>query len=115
MPTLPPASRKNRAKGNASTNAARVLAVMLGDEALFGDNAPKWKGAPTADDASCKHLRLIKRLRRFSLDFEGSAELAAKLQTCGPQNRCSSGGCPECGRAYQRWFVAKMLRFTDVA
>jgi len=114
MSTLPPASRKSTAKRHTSTNAAKVLIGILRNEDLFGNAAPKWKQAPTADDAHFKRVRLIKRLHRFSHDFKGSAELAARLQTCVPRCRCRSGACPECGRAFQRWLVAQMRRFIRV-
>jgi hypothetical protein len=112
MSTLPP---KSTTKRHRSTNAAKVLFGILRDEALFGDAAPKWEGAPTADDAHVKRLHLIKRLRRFSYDFEGAAELAASLEACDPSDRCTSGACPKCARAFQRWFVAQMQRLTNAA
>ncbi len=98
-----------------SISRAKITNIILHDKTLFGDAATKWKGAPTTDDAHIKRLRITKRLRRFSGDFESAAELAAKLQTCGSHHRCRSGACPECARAFQRWFVAQMLRFTNVA
>jgi len=85
----------------------------LADELLFGDVAPSWKGAPTGDAANRERLGLIKRLRRFSLDFDGAVELAARLEACRPSCRCTSGACPECTRAFQRWLVAQMQRLSQ--
>src|SRR5580658_704708 len=97
-----------------STSPVKVTEVVLRDESTFGDIAPRWKGAPTANDACRERLRLIRRLRRFSLDFVGAAELAGRLQTCRPHHRCTSGACPECARGFQRWFVAQLQRLNDV-
>jgi len=99
-----------RAEGQAFPS---LLAELLGDESWFGDVVPTWEGAPTADEARLKRLRLIKRLRRFSLDFHGSAELAVRLQACGPNCRCASGACPECARAFQRWLVVQIRRLSN--
>ena len=80
---------------------------------LFGDLAPTWKGAPTTHEANRERLRLIKRLRRFSLHFQGATELAARLEACSPLSRCGSGACPECTRAFQRWLVVQLRRLSN--
>jgi len=92
-----------------------LLSQILANESLFGDVAPTWQGAPTADEAKRERLRLIKRLRRFSLDFQVATELAARLEACRPHCRCGSGACPECARAFQRWLVAQMRRLSHAA
>lgn len=99
----------------ASLSRSDLSVDILGDEYLFGDGAPTWECAPTADEAERKGLRLIKRLRRFSLDFDGAIELAERLGACGPHHRCTNGACPECARAFQRWFVAQMQRLINAA
>jgi hypothetical protein len=73
---------------------------VLADERWYGDGDPNWHGARTAEQAIERRLFCAKRLRRF-----GPLELAATLKACRPGERCNSGACPECGRAFQRWFV----------
>jgi hypothetical protein len=77
---------------------------ILGDESWYGDSEPIWPNATTAKDAKKRRLFCAKRLRRFKLSPE-ALELATRLKACRPTERCQSGACPECGRAFQRWFV----------
>jgi hypothetical protein len=77
---------------------------VLADESWYGDGDPSWPGAPTAEQAEDKRLKSAKRLRRFKLRPQ-ALKLAARLKACRPGKRCNSGACPECGRAFQRWFV----------
>jgi hypothetical protein len=44
-------------------------------------------------------------LSRFIEQFPVAKGLAATLDSCRPNHRCMSGACPECCRAFQRWFV----------
>jgi hypothetical protein len=73
---------------------------VLADEKWYGNGDPSWQGAPTGEQAEERRLFCAKRLRRFE-----ALELAARLKVCRPGERCGSGACPECGRAFQRWFV----------
>jgi hypothetical protein len=73
---------------------------VLADERWYGDGDPNWHGARTAEQARERRLFCAKRLRRF-----GPPELATRLKACRPGERCKSGACPECGRAFQRWLV----------
>ena len=82
-----------------------LIAMALDDEGLFRDGAPDWEKAPKAQTAVEARLRAAKRLWRFKISFPQAARLAAILASCVPGRRCLSGGCPECGRAMQRWFV----------
>jgi hypothetical protein len=77
---------------------------ILADERWYGDGDPHWPGAPTPKDAEKRRLFCARRLRRFKLTPE-ALKLAARLKACRPGKRCKSGACPECGRAFQRWFV----------
>ena len=94
-----------------SAPAAQVrplIARLLADEYWFGNNPPGWPGAPTADDAKKARKRCIKRLKRFSPQFPEAAKLAKILARCKRRRRCMSGACPECGRAFQRFFVSEV-------
>jgi hypothetical protein len=77
---------------------------ILADERWYGDGDPSWAGAPTSEQAEERRLFCAKRLRRFKLSPQ-ALNLAARLKACRPGKRCKSGACPECGRAFQRWFV----------
>jgi hypothetical protein len=77
---------------------------VLADERWYGDGHPSWPNAPTAEEAEKRRLFCAKRLRRFKLSPE-ALKLAARLKDCRRGERCQSGACPECGRAFQRWFV----------
>lgn len=72
---------------------------------FYQDGEPSWPNAPTPDDADSQRRFLAKRLRRFAGSFPGAAELADRLISCKPDNRCLSGACPVCMRAAQRTFV----------
>ena len=85
-----------------------LIARVLADEQYYGDGAPTWPGAPSFRKAKRTRKRYIKRLKRFSSQFPEAAELAQILARCKRRRRCMSGACPECGRAFQRWFVAEV-------
>jgi hypothetical protein len=83
-----------------------LIARVLRNESYFGNGPPRWPGAPTSNDAQKSRKMYIKRLRRFSSEFPEAKELAKLLARCKGRRRCMSGACPECGRAFQRFFVA---------
>lgn len=83
---------------------------VLSDEGFYGDGDPAWKKAPTAEDAQLQRPKIIKRLKRFAGSFPGAAELAERMTKCRPRQRCMSAACPECLRAYQRWFVSNLTK-----
>jgi hypothetical protein len=84
---------------------ASSIQEVLADERWYGDGHPSWPNATTAKDAEKRRLFCAKRLRRFKLTPQ-ALELAGTLKACRPRERCKSGACPECGRAFQRWFVS---------
>jgi hypothetical protein len=84
-----------------------LVARILADEPYYRDGPPTWPNAPTSEDAKAARLRAIKRLHRFADDFAGAGQLADILVGCKPGDRCMSGACPECGRAFRRWFVSE--------
>ncbi len=80
----------------------------------WGEGPPHWVegiGKPwerpcqTAAEAERLKCEAVGRLRRNGKECSAIADLADRLEHCGPRHRCLSGGCPECARAHQRWFV----------
>jgi hypothetical protein len=93
-------SRRNQ----AASHIQALVYDILSDEKWYGDGDPSWPGARTAEQAAERRLFCAKRLRRFKLTPQ-ALKLAARLKACRPGKRCKSGACPECGRAFQRFFV----------
>jgi hypothetical protein len=86
-----------------------LLFQALCQEHWFGDDDPAWTGALSSQKAAEKRLTCIIGLRRFGDGRNGVAlVLADLLERCTPKRRCMSGACPECMRAFQRWFVASV-------
>ena len=85
-----------------------LIARVLADEQHYGDGPPSWSSAPTSIDAKKTRKRHIKRLRRFTAEFPEADQVADILARCKKRRRCMSGACPECGRAFQRWFVGQV-------
>lgn len=85
-----------------------LVSKILSNEDHFGDGFPAWVNAPTAQEAEGARKRAAKRLKRFADEFPGADQLADILDQCAPGDRCNSGACPECGRAFQRWFVGQV-------
>jgi hypothetical protein len=85
-----------------------LIARILADEHHFSDDPPTWPGAPPSRAAKNTRKRHIKRLRRFAPGIPKADQLAKILARCKRRRRCMSGACPECGRAFQRWFVAEV-------
>ena len=92
------------------TLAPPLIARVLADEQYYGDGPPTWPGAPTSNDAKKARKRYIKRLLRFIPDFGEVKKLAKILARCKKGRRCMSGACPECGRAFQRFFVFEVSK-----
>ena len=86
-----------------------LIARILCDEHYFSDEPPKWPNARSRDDARSLRRSYVKRLRRFAPQFPEAKKLAKILGRCKPRRRCMSGACPECGRAFQRWFVSRVV------
>jgi hypothetical protein len=110
--TMSALSPANRAEPRADLQAAPLIARVLRNEGYYGDGSPTWPGAPTSQDAQDSRKRYIKRLRRFSSEFPEAKELAKLLVRCKRRRRCMSGACPECGRAFQRFFVIEVKKLT---
>jgi hypothetical protein len=89
-----------------------LLAQILAKEVWYGDGQPGWHRAPASEEAAQKRLAYIKRLRRFADTLRSATATANRLAACEPGDRCMSGACPECTRAFQRWFVRSTERLT---
>ena len=94
------------------SGASPLVGRVLAHEDRFGDGAPSWPNAPSSTDTAKTRQRHVKRLRRFANDFPGADQLADIIESCEPGHRCTSGACPECGRAFQRWFVEQVSSLT---
>ena len=90
-----------------------LIARVLASETYYGDGAPTWRGAPASNNAKTTRKRYIKRLRRFASKVPEAAKLAKILARCKRRHRCMSGACPECGRAFQRWFVCQVMNLAN--
>jgi hypothetical protein len=88
---------------------APLIARLLQDETYYGDGPPTWPNARLSKDAKKARKRYVKRLRRFAHQFPEAKKLAKILARCKRRRRCMSGACPECGRAFQRWFVSRVV------
>ena len=84
---------------------------ILRDEDLYTDSEPSWlegrskKPCQTAEAANNDRKLQIKRARRAGKKDPEAIKLAERLESCAIRNRCASPACPECHRAFQRWYV----------
>lgn len=85
---------------------------ILSEERWYGNGPPHWlvgrKQGPaqTAHEAHDGRRKVVKRLRRYAASHPGAEALPDRLDSCAPGQRCMSGACSECNRAFARWFVA---------
>ncbi len=88
-----------------------LIAEILSEEGLYGDGPPHWvEGRPgkpckTALQADTERRKLVKCLRKHGSRREDATRVLTQLEQCRPGNRCHSGACPCCIRAFQRWLV----------
>lgn len=91
--------------------------LVLADEQLYGDGPPQWlegrrkRRGQTAAEATSERQRQVKRLRRFGRLDPRAKAVCERLARCAPHARCLSGACPECARAWQRWFTSATQNF----
>jgi hypothetical protein len=90
-----------------------LIARALRDEIYYGDGPPTWPKARSSKNAKRIRKRYAKRLRRFARQFSEAKALAKLLARCKPGQRCMSGACQECGRAFQRYFVSELKTLAD--
>ena len=80
-------------------------------EELYRDSNPTWRVGrkdelpQTAREAKRERLDRISRLEEWVALDEDVVGILRRLKSCRPERRCSSQACPECARAFQRWFV----------
>jgi len=100
-----------RSKGPRCQNSgiSPLIAKILANEDYYGDGPPTWLNARSSKHAKEARKSSIKRLRHFASQFPETKALAKTLARCKPRRRCMSGSCPECRRAFQRWFVAQVV------
>jgi hypothetical protein len=102
-------SRAPRRSVRATPRIKRILRGR-GGQRWYGNGPPQWLQGPkkqpcqTADEAVEARLKAVKHLKKHG---SGSSARRVKraLKSCEPECRCLSGACPECMRAFQRWFV----------
>jgi len=105
-------------------NAAIVS--ILYDERWYGDSPPHWiigagkrwqRPSQTAEQASEQREKTEKLLHlygsRGSNDSHVLNSIRRKIESCHQNHRCGSGGCPECTRALQRWFVENVHKAAE--
>lgn len=78
------------------------LIDALANEHWYQDVGPTWRGLPTSTRVKEERKKRARLLRKHKLHA-----LSIQLDKCAPRNRCLSGSCPECGRAFQRYVAAK--------
>jgi hypothetical protein len=91
-------------RNRPSRSIPPFVAEILASEVWYGDDQ-SWDGAPPSEQAVRRRLSNVKRLRRYAGKLWSAKATADRLESCEPRNRCMSGACPECSRAFQRWFV----------
>jgi hypothetical protein len=95
-----------------TANKLNIVAAALCDEKYYGNGKPNWKEgrrqrpAQSRRDARKAREALVNRLRRFGKNNPDAISVANRIDLCRPRDRCMSGACPECARAWQRWFVS---------
>lgn len=102
---------------NLTHEPGAAVAHILSEEAYFGDGDPQWlegrnqHPCQTAEGAETERKRLVKRLRRFGKHDTAALAVADRIAGCAVRRRCLSGACPECARAWQRWFTEATATF----
>jgi hypothetical protein len=77
----------------------------------YHNGPPQWlqgrKKQPcqSADQALKARRKAIKHLKKHGSGSSAAKRVRQALKSCDPDSRCLSGACPECMRAFQRWFV----------
>jgi hypothetical protein len=91
--------------------------VILSQERYYGDGPPKWREGrnkrpcQTSAQAKIERRKAVKRLRRAGKENAAALNLSSRIAACAPKQRCGSGACAECARAWQRWFVIATRNF----
>ena len=92
------------------------IVTILRKKRWFSDGIPIWPKAKQRADVIGLSKKWVKRLRRKNNGqpppSAAQLVLAERLEKCRPWARCKSGACPKCGRAFQRWTVAEIVRLS---
>src|SRR4051812_34516994 len=100
-------------------NSKKRVQRILSQERHFRNGPPHWlegkkkRPCQTTAEAQIERRKTVKRLRRFGKENSEALALASRLEACAPRQRCGSGACPECARAWQRWFVIAIRNFLE--
>lgn len=95
---------------------APSIKYLLSDRTLFGDAEPNWTVGkshapnPTADDAEGDRQKFLRLCRRWRDDYLPLRAIGLKIAACRDDFPCTSGACPRCQRAMQRFFVREVAR-----
>lgn len=81
------------------------IQLALSEHRLFKNGEPQWHNLATAKSARKERRRRIRLFKKY-----GDLSLKERLDSCRPHNRCASGACPVCGRAFQRFVVNRTKR-----
>ena len=108
---------RKQAKSQQHRILNQNVQVILGQERYYGDGPPKWREGKnkrpcqTSAQAKIERRKAVKRLRRAGKENAAALNLSSRIAACAPKQRCGSGACPECARAWQRWFVRRTRNF----
>jgi hypothetical protein len=102
----------DRPHSNHPGNKAWVAETLTNIE-LFRDGEPEWTNAETSLEATEERERRARFLKMHARDVPNAGLIADRLNECSPQERCGSGACPWCGRAFQRFNVREGKRLLE--
>jgi len=108
---------RKQVKSQQHRTLNRNVQLILSQERYYGDGPPKWREGKnkrpcqTSAQAKIERGKAVKRLRRAGKENAAALNLASRIAACAPKQRCGSGACPECARAWQRWFVIATRNF----
>jgi hypothetical protein len=99
----------NRPAIKPSTNSSIKAWVnsALSNELLYGEGEPRWTHSVNKSVAEQERVKLIRFLAKHASTKPDLNNIAEKLIYCSPGHRCYCAVCPECGRAFQRFFVSE--------
>src|SRR4051812_31639470 len=92
-------------------NGSGMIGEILYERRWFGDGPLRWtvgraeQPAESAQAAERQREATIAYVQKHGAENPKAQALARRLEACERRDRCGSGACPECARAYQRWFA----------
>jgi hypothetical protein len=95
-------------RSSANSSIKPWVKTALSQERLFGNGWPHWTNLPSAEEAEEARRKRVRFLKKDRIGADPlRSEIANVLDTCEPRERCLSGACPECGRAFAKFMVAE--------